>query len=112
MEKVMLIRNVAMTLALSVAGVGAVYAPAASAGVAVGVSVGLPAYGPPAPIVEHYGVARPGYVWVPGYWNWTGYRYAWTGGYWGPVRVGYHYAPARWVGCGPRWCYHGGRWVR
>ena len=87
------------------------YAPPASARVAVGVSIGLPAYAPPPPVVETVGV-RPGYVWAPGYWRWDGYRYGWRGGYWSPVRVGYHYAPARGVGCGPHWCYHGGGWVR
>ena len=56
------------------------HAQPASAAVAVGVSIG-PTFGPPAPIVERYGV-RPGYVWAPGYWRWYGGRYRWHAGYW------------------------------
>ncbi len=106
----MVVRKIAMALALGVAGIGAMtVTQPASAGVVVG--VGLPVYGPPAPIVERVGV-RPGYVWTPGYWRWDGYRYGWRGGYWGPVRVGYHYAPGYWGGCGAHYCYHGGYWHR
>jgi hypothetical protein len=109
---VMLVRKIAMALALGVAGIGAMtVTQPASAGVVVGVGIGLPTYGPPAPIVERVGV-RPGYFWTPGYWHWDGYRYGWRGGYWGAMRVGYRYAPGYWGGCGGRWCYHGGRWVR
>ncbi len=106
----MLMKKLAMALVLGVVGVGAMHAQPASAAVAVGVSIG-PAFGPPAPIVERYGV-RPGYVWAPGYWRWDGYRYGWRGGYWTGARVGYRYAPARWEACGGRWCYHGGYWRR
>lgn len=108
----MFARKIALALAIGAAGLSATYAPAASARVVVGVSVGVPLYGPPAPIVETVGYARPGYVWAPGYWNWTGYRYSWVGGYWGPGRYGYHYAPARWDYAGGRWGFHGGYWHR
>ncbi|MBW0001134.1 MAG: YXWGXW repeat-containing protein [Verrucomicrobia bacterium] len=38
--------------------------------------------GPPAPIVEPGPPPPParGYVWVPGYWHWNGYRYVWRRG--------------------------------
>ena len=106
----MSMKKLAMAFALGAVGLGAIHAQTASAAVVVGVRL-APTYGPPAPIVEHYGV-RAGYVWAPGYWRWDGYRYGWRGGYWVAGRVGYRYAPARWVGCGPRWCYHAGYWAR
>ena len=49
-----------------------------------------PAAPPPAPIAE-YRTPPPGYgyVWVDGYWDWTGYDWAWSQGSWAPERVGY-----------------------
>lgn len=66
--------------------------------------------GPPAPRYE-VRPARPGagYVWVGGYWGWSGGQYVWRRGYWA------HHAgawcPGRWV-YGPRRGYHwtAGRW--
>ncbi|SRR5258706_16437145 len=61
---------------------------------------------PPPPIrAEYYGAAPgPGFVWVGGYWNWSGGRYAWRPGYWGrPPR-----ARAVWVA--PAWEPRGGRY--
>jgi hypothetical protein len=38
---------------------------------------------PPAPRVEVQTVAPgPGYVWTPGYWQWTGTDYVWVSGNW------------------------------
>ena len=38
-------------------------------------------FGPPAPIYETVPVSPgPAYYWVPGYWNWNGYRYVWIRG--------------------------------
>ncbi len=109
----MSLHKIAFALALGVAAaVATMYAPTADARVVVGVAVAAPWYAPPAPIVETVAVARPGQVWIPGYWRWTGYRYVWVGGYWGPVRVGYRYVGPRWVGCGPHWCFRAGYWVR
>jgi len=36
-----------------------------------------------------------GYVWVDGYWDWTGYDWTWSSGYWVPPRVGYAYIAFR-----------------
>ena len=107
----MLMRKLALAAALGVVGFGAAYAPSASAGAAVGVSVRLPVHAPPPPIVERVGV-RPGYVWIPGYWRWGGARYVWVGGYWTHPRRGYRWIEPRWVGCGPHWCMHRGYWGR
>jgi hypothetical protein len=66
------------------------------------------AVAPVRPIVPGYGM-----VWRPGYYTWTGYRYAWVPGVW--VRP--PFARAVWVG--PRWvrqprgfAWVGGYWRR
>ncbi len=35
---------------------------------------------PPPPRDEAIPVIRPGYVWVPGYWDWRGHRHVWVNG--------------------------------
>ena len=68
---------------------------------------------PPAARVEVVGVApTAGYVWFPGYWNWTGSGHVWVGGYWGPGRPGYYWAPHAWVRYGGGWRMAPGHWVR
>ena len=67
---------------------------------------------PPAPVVEYAPAPRPGFVWVPGFWEWRRHRHVWVGGHWERVRPGYYYAPARWVQHGDRWAYSGGGWRR
>lgn len=68
--------------------------------------------GPPAPRYEVMPVARPGYVWVPGHWQWAGSRHVWVAGHWLRERPGYYYTQPVWVQQGPRWVYHGGGWHR
>lgn len=69
--------------------------------------------GPPAPIVETVGVAPyPGYVWLGGYWNWTGERHVWVPGRWEAPRRGYHWVPHRWVQAGGGWRMAQGHWER
>jgi hypothetical protein len=40
--------------------------------------------------------ARPGFVWVEGYWRWTGYDWSWVNGYWLRERPNYLYVQGRW----------------
>ena len=70
-----------------------------------------PAVPPPAPIAE-YRSPPPGYgyLWVDGYWDWTGYDWAWSQGYWAPERVGYVYMRPRYVMDGGRWTYQRSYW--
>ncbi len=45
----------------------------------------------PALVVENY-EPQAGYVWTAGHWNWNGYEWVWTSGYYAPdarVRVWY-----------------------
>jgi hypothetical protein len=59
---------------------------------------------PPDPIVEVVPAPRSGYVWIGGYWFWSGGRYAWVRGHFVVPPSGYE--RARWVE--PRW-EHGSR---
>jgi hypothetical protein len=48
--------------------------------------------------------ARVGYVWSPGYWNWSGTAYVWTDGSWVAV-----VEPAKtWIA--PVWTQEGNKW--
>jgi hypothetical protein len=71
---------------------------------------GVYVQGPPPP--PRYGVVGyapgPGFVWVDGYWNWSGRNWGWVGGSWvRPPRPGAVWVPHRWVQHG-----HGYRFVR
>ena len=55
---------------------------------------------------------RPGYVWAPGYWNWSGQRYIWIRGSWYRNRPGYVYYHPRWDRDGDRWRMRRGYWGR
>ncbi len=65
----------------------------------------------PEPIPE-YRPAPPGYgyIWVDGYWDWTGYDWTWSSGYWVPERVGYAYIGPRYVYVDGRPVYYRGYW--
>ena len=62
----------------------------------------IPEYRPPAP--------GWGYVWVDGYWDWTGYDWTWNNGYWIPQRSGYIYVAPRYVYMEGRPVYYRGYW--
>jgi hypothetical protein len=66
---------------------------------------------PPPPRFESIPQARPGYVWVPGYWNWNGRRHIWTSGHWEPERMGYQYRPSTWVREADGWRLEPGAWI-
>ena len=69
-------------------------------------------FAPPAPRYEVVPVHRAGYVWVPGYWDWRGYRHVWVGGHYVRYRPGHFYAQPVWVS-GPHGYYmRGGGWRR
>jgi len=66
---------------------------------------------PPAPRYEVVPVARHGYQWVPGHWQWNGYQHVWVQGHYVAPRVGYVYHQPRWVSYGNQWGYAPGGWV-
>lgn len=66
--------------------------------------------GPPPLRTEIVPVARPGYLWTPGYWNWNGRRHVWVNGVWVRQRRGYVYNAPVWVQEGDRWHFRRGGW--
>jgi hypothetical protein len=66
---------------------------------------------PPPPREEAIPVIRPGYVWVPGYWDWRGNRHVWVNGTWVHGRAGYHYAQPTWIHEGDHWRLQRGGWI-
>jgi len=68
---------------------------------------------PPPARVEVVGPARPGYVWVAGYWRWDRHDYLWVPGRWTPVEHGYRtWVPGRWEERHHRWYWVEGHWAR
>lgn len=70
-----------------------------------------PTVPPPAPIYEY----RPpppgwGYVWIDGYWDWTGYDWTWVPGFWEAERPGYIYVRPTYVFDGGHWIYRRSYW--
>jgi hypothetical protein len=67
---------------------------------------------PPAPVVEYpTPPPAPGFVWLQGYWDWTGYDWYWVNGYWAPQRAGYVYVAPTYHHQHGRWVYHRSHWV-
>lgn len=68
---------------------------------------------PPPPREEVVGVPpTPGFVWLPGYWNWVGNRHEWVEGHWAAPRPGHHWVAHRWVRQGDGWRLRPGHWER
>ena len=67
---------------------------------------------PPPRVVGAVGYAPgPGYVWIDGFWDLHGSRWAWVDGRWGrPPRAGAVWVPDRWERHGERWRYNRGHW--
>ncbi len=66
---------------------------------------------PPAPRIEHQPPHRDGYVWAPGYWEWTGRFFHWTSGTWIYERRG-HWVADHWDQIGNQWHFVKGHWER
>jgi hypothetical protein len=67
---------------------------------------------PPPPRVVVVPEPRRGYVWVPGYWRWSGREHVWVEGHFVRERRGWHWVPAHWDERGGRWFFSPGVWVR
>lgn len=83
-------KNAWLAACLAGAAVAGTIALPAQAQVSIGVQIG-PTYAPPPPQYEPVPVLQPGYVWVPGYWQWRDGRYVWRRGYREHGRPGYHW---------------------
>jgi hypothetical protein len=64
---------------------------------------------PPRPVQVS---ARPGFVWVDGYWVHRGDQWVWRDGYWERERPGYLYVQGRWTKRAGRWHWVEPRWDR
>lgn len=74
---------------------------------------GVVSVAPPPPRDEYSGVAPyPGYVWLGGYWGWSGRSHVWIGGRWDAPRRGQHWVPHGWVQRPGGWQQRPGRWER
>lgn len=78
-----------------------------------GVHMGLYVRTPPPPLrVEVYGAPpAAGYMWLPGYWGYSGGAYVWMPGRWArPPRGRMRWEEGRWEHRGDRYFWHDGRW--
>ena len=68
--------------------------------------------GPPRERVEVIGpTPAPNFVWMRGYWSWSGGDYVWNPGRWVAVERGYHkWVPGHWVGTRRGWYWVEGHW--
>jgi hypothetical protein len=102
-EKHMSIKTALLCAAL---GLGASMAPGiSSARTFVDIDVA-----PPAPRVEVVPVARPGFIWAPGYWNWEGHRHVWVGGRWEHDHPGHHWVGESWEQRNGKYHFEKGHW--
>lgn len=69
-------------------------------------------YAPPALRHEYVPHARRGFVWVPGYWDFSGYEYFWVDGYFAVEQRGYSFHQQRWEQRGNSWFLQPARWDR
>ena len=98
----MTVRTLLLGIALSI-GAGVIPLGARAAFVEV-------ATAPPPPRYEVVPEARPGFIWVSGYWGWSGSEHIWVNGQYVPERLHHHWVSARWEHRGPHWYFDDGRW--
>ena len=65
---------------------------------------------PPPPRHELIPAPRHGYVWAPGYWNWSHGRHHWVRGHWIRERRGMYWHPDRWESRDGHWVLVHGGW--
>jgi hypothetical protein len=66
---------------------------------------------PPAVLHESVPAPRPGYAWLPGYWDWKNDHHVWIAGQWVPARLGCHWRRHRWILRAGHWFLERGAWV-
>ncbi len=65
---------------------------------------------PPPPMMQEVVSSAPGqgYIWISGYWDWTGYDWYWTNGFWVANYPNAVYVRPSYVMFQGRWVYHRG----
>ena len=101
-------RRALKTMFAAVLCLGALASPAL-AQISISVDLGI---APPPPRHEVVHEARPGRVWIPGFWYWEGHRHLWSDGHWEKARRGQMWVPARWEDRGEYHHFEPGRWER
>jgi len=100
-----------LLLAFVILGVSSIAIPAASAQVAVGISVGFGP--PPIPVYDQPECPGDGYYWTPGYWAWDADvdDYYWVPGTWvEPPDAGLLWTPGFWAWQGAGFVWTDGYW--
>ena len=70
----------------------------------------FPSAAPPAARDERRDPARPGYLWVAGYWDWKNGNWDWTAGRWEREKAGNRWRDYRWEQRDGRWTRVDGGW--
>ncbi len=78
--------------------------------VSVGGHAHTPSSAPPPIRVESPGVARGGYVWIRGNWQWSNGQYEWVPGHWERQKAGYQWFDGQWQAQGNGWVWVQGEW--
>jgi hypothetical protein len=105
-----MMKSMLITAAMMIATTSAAFMPEkAHAQVNLNITIGNP---PPPPRHEVVPVARPGYIWAPGYWDWDGRNHAWREGHWERARQGEVYQRPEWVRADNGWRLREGGWRR
>jgi hypothetical protein len=68
--------------------------------------------GPPPVRYEAVPGPRAGYIWAPGFWDYSGSKHVWRGGHWERDRPGQHWHNGGWAQRDGRWHLDRGRWER
>lgn len=90
---------------------GCAITPIESTGYPEGPSVVYVQTPPPAPLHEMVGPAPgPGFVWVSGYWFWSGAQYVWASGHWLAMRPEHAWVQPAWQRSSRGWWLQGGGW--
>jgi YXWGXW repeat-containing protein len=69
-------------------------------------------FGPPPVRVERVPPPRAGYIWAPGYWDYSGRHHVWRAGHWERARHGQRWHAGGWAQRDGRWHLDRGRWER
>jgi hypothetical protein len=96
-----------VTLCLGALGTSAVIPALAGPGPATGIEADV---APPPARDERPPTPRDGYVWAPGYWDWSSHGYSWVPGRFIFERRGAHWVPDRWDQAGAHWQHVAGHW--
>jgi hypothetical protein len=104
------LRRLALPLLLALSLSACVVVPSRPVAPYGGGVVVVPTAPPPLPREVVPAQPGPGYVWIPGHWNWSGHRHVWQSGHWSAPRRGQVWVPRRWVPGPGGHHQHGGHW--